>query len=407
MNLVLYAIPFFILLMGAEYAYGRARGHDTYRLADTLNSLSLGTLSRLSGLVKLGIGGLVFEAVRAWTGLATLPAESWLVWLLAFVGYDFCYYWSHRFGHEWKLFWASHVAHHQSEEFNLSTALRQTSTGSTFVFYVPLYLLGFPTEVIVTVGALNLIYQFWVHTEHVPALGVLEWILVTPSNHRVHHARNPCYLDRNYGGVFIVWDRLFGTYQGERPEEPCVYGITHPLASWNPLWANLHVWLETARDSLKTRRWRDKVKLWFTSPGWRPDDLPAWQDDWRRDKFDPPSVPGSGPLVFTQYWLVTAAALSLLILAGDLPRPFVLTGVALLAFSFYVQGTFLEGRSYAVTLEVLRVTLLGAAAAYHHPLLGNTFTAVLAGYCALSLAAALWLPSVRSQPPAAWTSGQS
>jgi len=372
-----------------------------------LYAISLGTLSRLTGLVKLGIAGLVFEAVRAWTGLPTLSADSWLLWALAFVGYDLCYYWSHRFGHEWKLFWASHVAHHQSEEFKLSRALRQTSTGSTFVFYLPLYLLGFPTEMIVTVGALNLIYQFWVHTEHVPALGVLEWMFVTPSNHRLHHARNPGYLDRNYGGVFIVWDRLFGTYQAERPEEPCLYGITHPLASWNPLWANLHVWVDTARDSLQTRRWRDMVELWFTSPGWRPDDLPAWHDDWRRDKFDPAMVPGSGPVVFAQYWLVTAAALTLLILAGDLPQPFVLTGVAVLSVSFYVQGTFLEDRSYAVTLEIVRVALVAAAAAFCYPRLGTTMTAVLAGYCALSLTAALWLSSIRSQPPAAWTSGQN
>ena len=403
----MYAIPFFILLMGVEYAYGRARGRNTYRLADTVNSLSLGTLSRLSGLVKLGVAGLVFEAVRGWTGMATLPAESWAVWIVAFIGYDFCYYWSHRFGHEWKLFWASHVAHHQSEEFNLSTALRQTSTGNTFVFYVPLYLLGFPTEMIVTVGALNLIYQFWVHTEHVPALGPLEWVFVTPSNHRVHHARNPGYLDRNYGGVFIVWDRLFGTYTPERAEEPCVYGITHPLASWNPLWANVHVWYETARDTLRTRRLRDKIKLWFSSPGWRPDDLPPWQDDWQRPKYDPPMTPGAGPLVFVQYWIVTVAALALIVLAADLPRAFVLTGVVVLGYSFFVQGACLEGRRYATALEGIRAVLIAAAAWLWHPLLGTTLTIVVMAYGAVSLLATLRLASLRSEPPALWTSGQS
>lgn len=395
MNLVMYAIPFFVVLMAVEYAYGRARGRNTYRLADTVNSLSLGTLSRLMGLVKLGIAGVAFEAVRGYLGFSTLPAQSWLVWILAFVGYDFCYYWSHRFGHEWNLFWASHVAHHQSEEFNLSTALRQTSTGSTFVFYIPLYVLGFPAEVIVTVGALNLIYQFWVHTEHVPHLGALERMFVTPSNHRVHHAKNPCYIDKNYGGVFIVWDRLFGTFTPERADEPCTYGITKQLASWNPIWANLHVWVDTARDTLRTRRLRDKVKLWFSSPGWRPDDLPALNHDWRSAKFDPPMVPGCGPIVFLQYWLVTGAALTLLVTAGGLPYAFTLTAVAILALSFLVQGAFLEGRQSASALELARLCLTGAAVAFWQDVLGNPATLALLGYLAASLAALAWLYAVR------------
>lgn len=393
----MYAIPFFIVLMALEYVYGRARGRNTYRLADTVNSLSLGTLSRLSGLVKLGIGGVVFELVRAELGLTTLSADAWLVWVAAFIGYDVCYYWSHRFGHEWKLFWASHVAHHQSEEFNLSTALRQTSTGTTFIFYVPLYLLGFPAEVVITVGALNLIYQFWVHTEHVPHLGPLEWLFVTPSNHRVHHARNPCYVDKNYGGVFIVWDRLFGTFTPERPEEPCVYGITHRLASWNPLWANAHVWLETARDTLATRRWRDKIKLWFTSPGWRPADLPAHEDDWRAPKYQPAMIPGSSGVVFIQYWLVTIASLALLLVADKVPYAFTLTAVLLLASSFYVLGTFLEGRRHALMVELGRLVLLAGAIGYWQSTLGPTLTALLIGYCAASLAAA-WLTAGRRLP---------
>ncbi len=403
MNLVMSAVPFFILLMAVEYVYGRLRGRNTYRLADTVNSLSLGTLSRLVGLIKLGLAGVVFEFVRAHTGVATLSTESWLIWVVAFVGYDLCYYWSHRFGHEWKLFWASHVAHHQSEEFNLSTALRQTSTGNTFDFYLPLYALGFPTEMIITVGALNLIYQFWVHTEHVPALGPLEWVFVTPSNHRVHHARNPCYLDRNYGGVFIVWDRLFGTFTPERREEPCVYGITHALDSWNPLWANAHVWLETARDTVRTRRLRDKIRLWFSAPGWRPDDLPPHQDDWRRAKYDPAMVAGSGPVVFAQYWLVTGAALALLLGSAGLPQAFVLAAAAWLALSFYVQGTFLEGRGYALALELLRLALLAAITAWWQQTLGQTLVAGLLGYCIVSLGAAAWLYSLRRELPRSWT----
>ena len=156
-------------------------------------------------------------------------------WVAAFVAYDFCYYWKHRYGHEWRIMWASHIAHHQSEEFNLSTALRQTGTDYIgFVFYIPLYLVGIPAAAMITVGSLNLIYQFWVHTEHIRRVGPLEWMLVTPSNHRVHHARNPEYIDRNYGGVFIVWDRLFGTFKDERTDVPCVYGITTGLEELEP-----------------------------------------------------------------------------------------------------------------------------------------------------------------------------
>ncbi len=158
---------------------------------------------------------------------------------MAFVVYDFCYYWLHRLGHERNILWAAHSVHHQSEEYNLSTALRQTSTGFllSWIFYLPLAVLGVPLAVFITVAALNLLYQFWVHTRHIPKLGWYEGFFVTPSNHRAHHAQNPLYMDRNYGGVFILWDRLFGTFQQEDDAEPPVFGVTRPLASWNPLWA--------------------------------------------------------------------------------------------------------------------------------------------------------------------------
>src|SRR5262249_29953789 len=151
-----------------------------------------------------------------------------------------------------------------------------------FVFYIPLYLVGVPAPVIVTVGSLNLIYQFWVHTEHIRRLGPLERIFVTPANHRVHHARNPLYIDRNYGGVFILWDRMFGTYQDELAEERCVYGIASNFKSFNPHWANFHFWYDTAKIAWRTRRWRDKFLIWFKPPGWYPQDIerPASMD-WR------------------------------------------------------------------------------------------------------------------------------
>lgn len=369
MNYVELAIPFFILALALEFLYGWLRKRQTYRLNDTLNSLQLGVLSRLGGVLGLGVSAVALGRLAEALGVTPWSMNGLWQWAAAFVAYDFLYYWKHRYGHEWRIMWASHVVHHQSEEFNLSTALRQTGTDYIgFVFYLPLYLAGVPASVVITVGSLNLIYQFWVHTEHVRRLGVLEQVLVTPSNHRVHHARNPRYIDRNYGGVFILWDRLFGTFEDERDDEPCVYGITRGLRSWNPLWANLHVWYETAALARRAPRWRDKLRVWFEGPGWVPEGLndgaSAAAKPWQYPKFDPPTTPFSRAYVFVQFWLLTAGSLWLISAQSELPRAFALLLVAWLAFSFFVHGAWLEGRRQAQTLEGLRLALALALGVY-------------------------------------------
>lgn len=357
MNYVEVAIPFFILAMLVEYLYGRLVKRQTYRLADTVNSLQLGTLSRLVDVLRLSFSAVVFGALVQWLGVQPWSLDATWQWVVAFVAYDFCYYWKHRFGHEWRILWASHIAHHQSEEFNLSTALRQTGTDYIgFVFYIPLYLAGMPAQAVITVGSLNLIYQFWVHTEHIRRLGPLEWILVTPSNHRVHHARNPQYIDKNYGGVFILWDRLFGTFQDERKDVPCVYGITTGLKSWNPLWANLHFWSDTAKLAWRTRSWWDKLRIWFKPPAWVPADLdPHEKVDPGYPKFDPPASRYVRAYTFVQYWVLTFASLRMLQVEKTLPRAFVLLVFAWMCLSLFVQGAALEGRGSARRLEWLRV----------------------------------------------------
>ena len=391
MNYVPYAIPYFIVLMLVEYVYGRWRGKQTYRLNDTINSLQLGILSRIEGLVRLGFAGVAFAWVADVAGVTPLPASQVWVWIVAFIGYDVLYYWKHRFGHEWRLLWASHVAHHQSEEFNLSTALRQTGTDYIgFLFYVPLYAAGIPVEVVVSVASLNLIYQFWVHTEHIRRLGVLEWLLVTPSNHRVHHARNPRYIDKNYGGVFIVWDRLFGSFADERDDEPCVYGITRALKSWNPLWANFHIWYETARICCKTRRLRDKVRIWFKGPGWYPGDMqPDSSAQWRYAKFDPPVAASVKWYAFVQLWLLIAGTLWLIDAQDLFSRSYVVMATAWLIFALFVHGALLEGRPGAPGLEWLRLGLLLclAVAATAAADLDADIWGVLMGYTALSVIA--------------------
>jgi alkylglycerol monooxygenase len=214
MDLVPYAVPFFLLAMLLELAYGRWVGRNTYRLNDAVGSLFMGSLRTSVKLIFIGASGVVFVAIEREYALWRMDVGSVWTWIFAWFAYDLCYYWSHRMGHERQIFWASHIAHHQSEYYNLSTALRQTSTGALlgWLFFMPIFLAGVPAEVYVTVASANLIYQFWVHTEHVPKLGVLEWFMITPSNHRVHHAQNDQYMDRNYGGVFFFLARLFGPY---------------------------------------------------------------------------------------------------------------------------------------------------------------------------------------------------
>ena len=364
MDLILYAVPFFFLLMLLELIYGLLRKRNTYRLNDTINSLSLGSLSRLQGLVILGISGAIYEFIVARLQLTQLPDDSAWVWISCFVLYDLAYYWKHRLGHEVALFWGSHVAHHQSEDFNLGTALRQTSIEfHGFLFYIPFFLVGYPAEILFTVVSLNLIYQFWVHTEHVPKVRALEWVLVTPSNHRVHHGRNDQYVDRNYGGVFIVWDRLFGTYQEEMEDDPVVYGLRKPLNSWNPLWANLHVYWRLLLDVLHCKGLGNKFRLLFKPPGWLPEEqrtrcqLKSRPVD-LSSRFDPAISVFSAYYTFLQFVLSVGLALYLLVNSGNYPYYGNVMGVLFLAYSFYVHGCWLENRNRVMSLEMLRLLAL-------------------------------------------------
>lgn len=276
-QVIVLATPVFLLLIVLEFTVGRLRKRDTYRLADTLSSIGLGIMSQLSGLFgKLLIGGvylLAFHTLAPWQ----LPASEPWVWVTGLLLYDFCYYWHHRAGHRVALLWAAHAVHHQSEDYNLGTALRQTSTGwlAGWVFYLPMALLGFPPLVFGVVALIDLLYQFWVHTQQIGRLGWFDRWFCSPSNHRVHHAVNDDYVDRNYGGILIVWDRMFGSFQDELPDQACVYGTRTPLRSWNPLRANLQVYADLWHDSRRARAWADKLRVWFKPPGWRPADVAA------------------------------------------------------------------------------------------------------------------------------------
>lgn len=267
------AIPAFVFMMLAEMLLVRTRGRGAYDWRDTATSLSLGLGNTAAGLL---FGGAIAAAGLAVARHAVFDIGwQWWAWALCFVLDDLLYYVFHRSAHRVRWFWASHVNHHSSQHYNLSTALRQTWTGFfalSFAFRLPLFLIGFEPAMIVFCGGLNLIYQFWIHTEVVGRLPRwFEAVMNTPSHHRVHHATNARYLDANYAGVFIIWDRMFGTFVPEQADDPCRYGIVRNLPGFNPLWAAFHEWIAIARDVLRARSWRDRLRYLVGPPGWSPD----------------------------------------------------------------------------------------------------------------------------------------
>jgi alkylglycerol monooxygenase len=344
------ATPVFFALIALEFLVGRARGRSNYRLNDALNSLSLGVMSQVVGLFTKLLAVGIYAAVHSVAAVWQWPTDQWWTWALAIVVYDFCYYWNHRLGHESAVFWAAHVVHHQSQEYNLSTALRQTSSGALlgWVFYLPMAVMGFPTEVFVVAAVVNLLYQYWIHTEQVGKLGWFDRWFGSPSNHRVHHAVNDRYIDRNYGGITMLWDRLFGTFveEGER----CVYGTRAPLDSWDPLWANLEVYADLARKSRGAGRWRDRLAVWFMPPGWQP--ATAGGEAWRKPSFDvtalrrydPPMGRAARAFALLHFALVLVAATALLWYAETLALPLLFAAACAIVGVLWLMGAVMQGR---------------------------------------------------------------
>lgn len=272
-DIVQYAVPGFVLLVLVEMIVARFRDRTRYEPKDTLTSLALGLGSTVAGALTAGIAfGM---AMAVWRFRLFDIGYAWYWFVLAFVIDDLAYYVFHRLAHRVRWFWASHVIHHSSQHYNLSTALRQTWTGFVslgFLFRLPLALIGFPPPMLVFVAGINLVYQFWIHTEVIGKCPRwFEAVMNTPSHHRVHHATNAHYLDTNYAGVFIVWDRMFGTFTPERDDEPPRYGIVHNLGSFNIVWAATHEWVGIAKDVWSAPTLRAKLNYMIGPPGWSHD----------------------------------------------------------------------------------------------------------------------------------------
>ncbi len=269
-----YAIPFFMVLILIELGISKVKGMSVIRSFDTVSSLSSGLTNSLKEVLGLAVIIISYSWMVDHIGLIEIESKLWL-YLITFIGLDFAGYWAHRFEHEINILWNRHIIHHSSEEFNLACALRQNISAVFGVFFfllIPLAVLGVPAEVIAIVAPLHLFAQFWYHTRLINKMGFLESIIVTPSHHRVHHAINDVYMDRNFSQVFIIWDRLFGTFQEELVDEIPVYGVKRQANTWNPFLINFqHLWI-LVKDAWFTRSWIDKMKVFIMPTGWRPND---------------------------------------------------------------------------------------------------------------------------------------
>ncbi|MAU26192.1 MAG: sterol desaturase [Muricauda sp.] len=359
---LLYAIPFFVVLVLIEILYGHFVKDQKHNVMDTVSSLSSG----LTNVVKDSLG-LVLVLVSypfLVENLALIELKStWAVWLVAFIAIDFAGYWNHRLSHHVNIFWNQHVIHHSSEEFNLACALRQSISnvvGYFALLLVPAAVFGVPNQVIALLAPIHLFAQFWYHTQHIGKMGWLEYIIVTPSQHRVHHAINPEYIDKNLGQILCIWDRMFGTFQEELDNVPPQYGVLKPAATWNPILINFqHVW-RLAKDAWRTKSWWDKLRIWFMPTGWRPADvaekypIDKIENVYSFQKYAPPA--SNALKAYSIFQLLASTALMLFMFYNYSEIGF--DGLLLFGCFVFVgifgYTTLMDRKPYAVWIELLR-----------------------------------------------------
>jgi sterol desaturase/sphingolipid hydroxylase (fatty acid hydroxylase superfamily) len=364
-NFIIYSIPVFFLLIGIELFIDKLRKTGYYRLQDAVSNINAGITEQLTApFLKIFVIGLY---VWIYDQYKLFEIQSNVIsWLILFLAVDFFYYWFHRLAHEINFLWGGHVVHHQSEEYNLSVALRQGAFQKigSFAFYLPLALIGFNPVMFFVVSQLQILYQFWIHTKTINLLPApVEFLFNTPSHHRVHHGRNPKYLDKNHGGMLIIWDRMFGTFQKE--EEAVVYGITTPLNTWNPLRAQLDFWKELAANFIITKKFVDKFKLLLFPPGWFPEDLggpkiPPQINAASELKYETDIPLSLNYYVFIQF-LIILTATSLFLFSYDVFDIYSkIIIVCFVIFSITSIGLILDLNPFGYFIEIFRMLLLVA-----------------------------------------------
>ncbi len=405
-----FAIPGFVVLIIIEELFGRYKGMRVNRLMDTIASLSSGVTNTLKSILGLGVVIISYAWMEERIGLFDIQSTVWL-YVLAFVGIDFAQYWSHRFNHHINVFWNRHIIHHSSEEYNLSCALRQEVSaiiGVYFFLYIPLALIGVPAEIIAITAPIHLFAQFWYHTRLIDKMGFLEHILMTPSHHRVHHAINPEYIDKNFAPIFILWDKWFGSFQVEMADVPPVYGTKKPAGTWNPILINYqHMWM-LAKDSWRTGNLWDKVRVWFMPTGWRPEDvqdkypIEIIEDVQKQEKYDPPSSMALKVWSTAQLIITNLLLYFILIQIGDYGSREILLYSLFLGLTIFAYTTLMDRNKLAVPVEVMKA-IMGFGLIYY---LGSWFgigtyipggTAIVGGYIGFSLLATIYFSFLERQ----------
>ncbi len=370
-KIVLFAMPVFLALVLFEKWYGWYKGNDTVRQMDMISSLSSGITNVTKDVLGLSLAIITYAWLVGKVAIIHIKPGV-VVYVIAFIVLDFAGYWVHRIAHKYNIFWNNHIIHHSSEEFNLACALRQSVSEIIKIFTIfllPAALLGVPAQVIAVVAPIQLFAQFWYHTQHINKMGWWEKIIVTPSHHRVHHAINKEYIDKNFSQIFIIWDKLFGTFQPELADVKPVYGITRPVRTWNPIKINfIHLWL-LIKDAWHAKKWKDKFRIWLMPTGWRPDDVvekfPIYkiEDVYRFEKYETEY----SPALLTWSWvqlsmlLITISYLFANIASIGIPGIFV---YGLFIFlTVYAYSELMDRNRFALVWEIIK-NILGCAIIY-------------------------------------------
>ncbi|MDX2001077.1 MAG: sterol desaturase family protein [Chitinophagales bacterium] len=392
---ILIAIPAFFLFIAIELIIGWRKRQKLYRFNDAITNLNIGIGSQVFGAFSKA--ALLALYILVYDSLAIIhQPTTWWSFVLALFTFDFIFYWAHRWGHETNIFWGAHVVHHQSEEYNLSVALRQSWIHNiiAFVLFLPMPVLGFDPKIFLAAAATHTLYQFWIHTKTIKKMPrIIEFLFNTPSHHRVHHGVNPKYIDKNHGGVFIIWDRLFGTFQAEE-EEP-TYGITTQLKSWNPVWANSHYYIEMFQRA-RQMKWADRIKLVFAKPGWLPDYLGGYQAPPEVDKanykaYDTQTTLSRNVYVFVQFLMIAVGLAAYMFYFPTISLFFQIVFFGILILSTLICGAILENKRWVVYIEYLRLMLIGISLnSFYYYWYMHWFTVVLVVSCVAFILFALW-----------------
>ena len=360
-NALLYAIPGFVILILIEIAYGHFTNKQTHSIMDTISSLSSGVTNIIKDSLGLVVALISYPFLLKHLALFEIQA-TWLVYVVAFIAIDFASYWNHRLCHKVNFFWNIHVIHHSSEEFNLACALRQTISniiGYYPVFLIPAAIFGVPSEVIGLLAPIHLFAQFWYHTKHIGKLGILEYIFVTPSQHRVHHAINEEYIDKNLAAIFCVWDRWFGTFQEELDNVPPVYGVLKPVNTWNPIIINFqHLW-RLIKDSWRTNSYLDKLRIWFMPTGWRPKDvakkypIQTIEDPYNFKKYEPETSSLKVSWSLIQLVVTTLLMYFMFYNYGNLTSTELLMYGAIVFIGVFGYTTIMDNKMYGLIFELI------------------------------------------------------